>query len=191
MKIVRLWLITLLLSLPLMAIEEGAIESTMQQKIDNITLLLQQNSSTEDRNRAIIAIIDPVFDFTLMGKLSLGKRTYSSITSEQKETFNTLFVEKIKASYIKKIDLYSDEKVIIKGIQKVKSRIHLRSVIVSKGKESEVTYKFYRSRDRGWIIYDVDILGVSIIQTYRQQFAEVLAEHDFDALLRRLKDRQE
>jgi len=58
---------------------------------------------------------------------------------------------------------------------------------VSDGEENEVLYKFYRSKTRAWVIYDVDVLGVSIIQTYRQQFAEVLQEHDFDELLRRLK----
>jgi len=37
-----------------------------------------------------------------MGKLSLGKKAYRSITLAQKEAFNSLFNQKIKASYIKK-----------------------------------------------------------------------------------------
>ncbi len=192
MKLVKILLLALMMSMPLMAIEEAAIKSTMKEKIDAITELLKDKSTDKtQRDNRVIMIIDPVFDFSLMGKLSLGKQAYKSITPAQRETFNTLFNQKIKASYIKKIDLYSDEKVIVKESKKVKSRIHLVTSIVSDGEENEVLYKFYRSKSRAWVIYDVDILGVSIIQTYRQQFAEVLQEHDFDELLRRLKSDQE
>ena len=38
------------------------------------------------------------------------------------------------------------------------------------------------------MIYDVDILGVSIIQTYRTQFADFLAKESFDKLITKLKD---
>lgn len=192
MKLVKILLLALMMSMPLMAIEEAAIKSTMKEKIDAITELLKDKSADKtQRDNRVIMIIDPVFDFSLMGKLSLGKQAYKSITPTQREAFNTLFNQKIKASYIKKIDLYSDEKVIVKESKKVKSRIHLVTSIVSDGEENEVLYKFYRSKSRAWVIYDVDILGVSIIQTYRQQFAEVLQEHDFDELLRRLKSDQE
>ncbi len=135
-------------------------------------------------------IIDPLFDFNLMGKLSLGKRTYKSISPSQREEFNKLFNQKIKASYIKKIDLYSDEEVLVKAVKKVKSRIHLVTYIISGGDENEVLYKFYHSKKRGWVIYDVDVLGVSIIQTYRQQFAEILQEDDFDTLLKKLQSKE-
>ena len=37
------------------------------------------------------------------------------------------------------------------------------------------------------LIYDVDILGVSIIQTYRTQFADILAKESFDNLLEKLR----
>ena len=189
MKIFKMLLVVLMMSMPLMAIEESAITTTMKEKIDVITQLLKQKDmNIEQRDNKIIEIIDPVFDFTLMGKLSLGKQTWLSISPQQKEAFISLFDQRIKASYIKKVDLYSDEGVIVKEAKKIKkSRIHLLSFIISKGEQNEVLYKFYPSKNRGWVIYDVDVLGVSIIQTYRQQFAEVLREHDFDELLARLK----
>ncbi len=188
MKIMYIMMLALMMHMPLMALEESAIEPTMKETIDTITKLLKDESMDKaSRDKEIIMIIDPLFDFNLMGKLSLGKQTYKSISPSQRKKFNRLFNQKIKASYIKKIDLYSDEKVIVKALRKVKSRIHLLSYIISGGDENEVLYKFYHSKKRAWVIYDVDVLGVSIIQTYRQQFAEVLRENDFDELLRRLK----
>uniref|UniRef100_UPI003A88854D ABC transporter substrate-binding protein n=2 Tax=Helicobacter TaxID=209 RepID=UPI003A88854D len=38
-----------------------------------------------------------------------------------------------------------------------------------------------------WKIYDVDILGISVIQTYRSQFSDILAHSDFQTLLAKLK----
>ena len=191
MRIVYVMLLALMMHMPLMALEESTIQSTMKETIDTITKLLKDKSIDKiQRDKQIIMIIDPLFDFNLMGKLSLGKQAYKSISPTQREAFNTLFNQKIKASYIKKIDLYSDEKVIVKALKKVKSRIHLLSYIVSGGDENEVLYKFYHSKKRGWVIYDVDVLGVSIIQTYRQQFAEILQEDDFDVLLKRLQSKE-
>jgi len=191
MRVIYIMLLTLMMHMPLLALEESAIQSTMKTKIDTITNLLKDKGMDKiQRDKQVIMIIDPLFDFTLMGKLSLGKQAYKSISPIQREAFNTLFNQKIKASYIKKIDLYSDEKVIVKESKKVKSRIHLVSYIVSDGEENEVLYKFYRSKSRGWVIYDVDILGVSIIQTYRQQFAEILQENDFDTLLNKLQSKE-
>ncbi len=188
MRIIKIFLLSFMLSMPLLAIEEQAIESTMQQKIDEITEILKHKDMVKDqRDDKIISIIDPIFDFNLMGKLSLGKKTYKTISSAQKEIFNTLYNKKIRASYIEKIDLYSDEKVVTKKMKKVKSRIHLPVIIINDGEENELLYKFYHSKKEGWLVYDLDVLGVSLVQTYRQQFAEVLKEHDFNELLKRLK----
>ncbi|EAH9104456.1 toluene tolerance protein, partial [Campylobacter jejuni] len=46
--------------------------------------------------------------------------------------------------------------------------------------------KFYNDNNN-WLIYDVDVLGVSIVQTYRSQFGDILANQGFDALLQKLE----
>jgi phospholipid transport system substrate-binding protein len=35
-------------------------------------------------------------------------------------------------------------------------------------------YKFYEAADRGWMAYDVEINGVSLIRSYQSQFSEIL-----------------
>ena len=86
-----------------------------------------------------------------------------------------------------KLDMYNDEKITLETPKKVKKRIHLNSYIIQKGEKKEVLYKFYHSKKRGWIIYDVDVLGVSIIQTYRSQFAGVLKKGSMQQLLEKLR----
>ena len=46
-------------------------------------------------------------------------------------------------------------------------------------------YKFYESTS--WLIYDLEIQGVSIISTYRSQFDQVLSKGTIDELLTKLE----
>ncbi len=52
--------------------------------------------------------------------------------------------------------------------------------------EKNIIFKFYNDNNN-WLIYDVDVLGVSIVQTYRSQFRDILANQGFDALLQKLE----
>ena len=53
--------------------------------------------------------------------------------------------------------------------------------------EYEIVYKFHKSKKSSWKIYDVNILGVSLIKTYRVQFANALKDGTYTALLNKLQ----
>lgn len=191
MKKLTLLFTMLMLLLPLgaAALEEKEIEPVMREKVDVILGILNDRNITKaSRNTAIEKEMDPYFDFTLMAKLSLGKSGWSSATPAQRKEYVALFERRIKDSYMNKIDLYKDETIVIETPQKVKSRIHLNSFIIQKGEKKEVMYKFYLSKKRGWLIYDVDVLGVSIIQSYRSQFAGELQDGSMERLLEKLRE---
>lgn len=178
----------LFLSVFASGLKEQQIEPVMRGKIDTIlTLLNDANLSKGERNAAIEKEVDPYFDFALMAKLSLGKKAWTAATQQQRREYVTLFERRIKDSYMNKLDLYKNETINLEAPKEVKNRIHLNSFIVQKGEKKEVLYKFYLSKKRGWLIYDVDVLGVSIIQTYRSQFASELANGSMDALLEKLR----
>ncbi len=173
----------------LVALDAPQIKPVMQKKVDEIlTVINDRNLTKSERNRRIETIIDPLFDFTMMAKLSLGKKAWKKATPQQRKEYVRLFERRIKDSYMAKLDMYHDEKVVLEEPEKVKKRIHLNSYIIQKGEKKEVLYKFYRSRKRGWVIYDVDVLGVSIIQTYRSQFAGVLKKGSMEKLLNKLRE---
>ena len=41
----------------------------------------------------------------------------------------------------------------------------------------------YENSQQKWLIYDVDIFGVSIVQTYRNQFSAALKTQSFEQFL--------
>lgn len=172
-------------------IKPNDIIETMQKKIDFTTYLLQKNSNNKEQVAPMIfAAFDPVFDYELMAKLSLGSKQLAKLNEEQKSIFYKKFENRLKNSYVDKLSLYTDEKVKIKELKDVKSRKVLFTELVGKSKSFQIDYKFHNAKERGWLIYDVDILGVSIIQTYRGQFARILDDGSFEKLIELLESAQ-
>lgn len=165
----------------LIANEQIEVKDSLLNKMDKIILIVKdKNLSTSSRNSKIIDLLTPTFDFELMAKLSLGKKAWKKLSAEDKRTFTQLYVKRMERSYSSKLDRYSDEKVKIKEIkQPKKNRIYLITDLVNDSKKLEIVYKYYKPKKQkvnknSWLIYDVEILGVSILKTDKAQFREFL-----------------
>jgi phospholipid transport system substrate-binding protein len=177
----------LLFSAPVQADEKDDVRDLLKTKIDTVVVLLQDKMVNKaHRNEQIVAIVTPIFDYQTMAKLSLGKKYWPKLSQEKQAAFSDLFTVRLQDSYLSKLDIYSDEKVHYGDPQAKGKTIHVPSTLISKGNSISMLYKFYHSAE-GWKIYDVVIGGVSVIQTYRSQFSEVLNEGTIDDLLEKLK----
>lgn len=177
----------LMLCRPVMADDRSDVAGLLKGKIDVvISLLRNKEMEKEVRNERIIETVTPIFDFKKMAKLSLGKRYWPGLSREKREEFSDLFIKRLKESYLEKLDLYSDEEVVYEDPKQVKKKIHVLTHLISKDNKIDMLYKFYKSKE-GWKIYDVEVQGVSVIQTYRSQFHDVLKKGTIDDLLAKLQ----
>ena len=172
-------------ALNLSALSLQNLQSIMQENIDKSREALKKEQDTDKAAQQIIKIFDPIFDYELMAKLSLSKR-YNALTPAQKKEFNKAFEEQLKFSFTSKLGLYKDEDIKVTTMERAKERIFLNSEMVINGEKRAIIFKFYDKKG-DWLIYDVDIVGISIIQTYRSQFADLLDKADFNTLLDTLK----
>lgn len=172
------------------ALKKDEIKAQMTSKIDNVLLILEKKElNTKQKGDEIIKVIDEVFDYDLMARISLGKETWNSLSSEKQKEFTKVFENKLKKSYIEKLELYNDQKVkVIDLLPYNNTRLQLETQLIGKNEVYTINYNFYSKDGSEWLIYDVDLVGVSIIQTYRQQFAGLLKEKTFDEMLALLKD---
>ena len=189
MKRLTLLVVSLfLLATPLMAQDAVEVKALSKKKISEvIDLLRSKDLSKEERNNKIIAVVNPLLDFNQMAKLSLGKTHWVKMTKEQRVKFIDLFVIRLQESYLEKLDLYTDEEVVVDDAEKVKNRIYVTTHLISKTDKMEMVYKFYKTKQKGWMVYDVVILGVSVVQTYRSQFSGFLKNATYDQLFDKLK----
>ena len=162
-------------------------EELLKENLAAVFAVLQKpDLNQEAKNQKIIDIVNPMFDFSLTAKLTLGRKYWPGLTPEQQESFTQLFIKRLRASYIDRLTLYTDEKVFYESSVEVKQKIHIPTYLVSKDKKISILYKFYNS-ESNWKIYDLEIQGVSIIRSYRAQFHEILESGTFDELLTKLE----
>jgi len=184
-KIILIFLLTIINSY---AVQEQNIQKTMDSKIKKVLQVLQnKNLSLKQKQKQSIRIMDSVFDYKKMAQISLGRK-WKTLSSKEKSQFASAFEKKIKHSYVDKLRLYNNQRVIIKKLKKTKkNRISLESTIIGKSDTYDVVYQFYkRANKNDWYIYDVRLAGVSIVQTYRKQFSDFLKTKSFKQLLKSL-----
>ena len=123
-----------------------------------------------------------------MARLSLGKKHWKALSKAKRKEFSELFVKRLKESYLDKLDLYTDEEIVVDEAKLTKkNRVEVLTYLVSKEDKKEMIYKLYKSKKKEWMVYDVDILGVSIVQTYRSQFSGILKKESMEQLMERLR----
>jgi len=183
--------IILLLSLSIIslyALEEQNIQKVMDSKVRQVLDILKDKSlSQQQKDQKNVRIIDDVFDYTTMAQISLGKK-WNTLSQNEKTQFTKAFERKIKHSYLDKLRLYNNQTVNIKKLQKVKSnRVTLETQVIGIDDTYKVIYLFYKKKQNNqWYIYDVELVGVSIIQTYRKQFSEFLQTKSVKQLIESL-----
>ncbi|MEA3372262.1 MAG: ABC transporter substrate-binding protein [Campylobacterota bacterium] len=181
------------LSLSAAQTEEEELKTMMIEKSEIFYSILRDKSSdTETREQKVLDEVSPLFDFNLMARLSLNKKIWKSISKEQRKQFSDIFVARIKRSYLNKMDIFADTEVLIQASTRVKkNRIQVTASLKTKTDTKEIIYKFYLTKKREWLIYDVEVVGVSFLQSYRSQYASFLKEHSFDELLKKLENDDE
>lgn len=188
MKIL-LWIVLglLLFGQPVVAEDKAAVEDKLKNNLEKVfTVLQEKDLDQQAKNNRIVDIVTPMFDFELMAKLSLGRKYWPGLSREEKQKFTELFVKRLKSSYLKNLTLYTDEKVIYEPAVQVKNKIHIPTHLISKDKKISMLYKFFKDAE-DWKIYDLEIQGVSIIQSYRSQFSQILDNGTVDDLLLKLQ----
>jgi phospholipid transport system substrate-binding protein len=64
----------------------------------------------------------------------------------------------------------------------------VRTIAPGKGGQVQIDYRLYKS-PQGWRVYDINVLGAWLIQTYRMQFSDKIQESGVDGLIQFLTDR--
>ncbi len=168
--------------------DKSEVEKLLKNNLDAVFTVLQKMDLEEQaKNKEIVDIVTPMFDFELMARLSLGKKHWPGLSQDKKERFTELFIKRLKASYLNNFNLYTNEKVIYEPSVQVSKKVHAQTYLVSKDKKISILYKLYKA-ENNWKIYDLEIQGVSIIRSYRTQFSSILKSGTIDDLLLKLED---
>ena len=191
-KIACLLLAFLLFSHVVVADVEHEAGKLLKRSVDKIfTVLSDKELTTDQKKSKVIEITNPVFSFSLMAKLSLGKVHWSQFNAKQKAEFTDLYTKLFQNFYIEKLDFFSNETVVFQPATTMgKKKIQIQSALISKGTQYSMLYKMFKTRD-SWKIYDLEIEGVSLLRSYRSQYHHFLKKGGIEGLLAKMREIKE
>jgi phospholipid transport system substrate-binding protein len=147
---------------------------------------LKAESAKKVKKDKIRAISEKMFDFTELSKRTLASN-WSKLSPEQQKEFIELYTSLLEDAYANKIMAYTDEKIAFsKEIALTEKTIEVQSTVLRKNGDIPIYYRVIM-KDGSWRVYDVVIEGVSLINNYRSQFREILANKPVESLLETLR----
>lgn len=183
--------ITALVFLPANNCSASAVQDQLQGTISKVIEILKNpafkgDASIKQRRENLRKAIYERFSFEKMSQLSLGKYWKDRSEAEKKE-FIELFGKLLEETYISKIEGYTNEKVeyLKEIITDKKAQINTR--IITEKVEIPIDYRLYQEKDGTWMVYDLIIEGVSLVNNYRSQFDEILQRDNYRKLIEDLK----
>jgi len=177
----------LILSYTVVADDKTTAEHTLKSTLNAaVTVLQEEDVDFQIKTNEIEEILSPLFDFSLMAKLTLGRKYWPKLNNRDKQRFTKLFSKLFKKSYLQKLIDYTDEKIVYESPVQIKKKVQIPTYLTSKDKKISILYKLYESQN-DWKIYDVEIQGVSIIRSYRSQFVPILQNGTIEDLMQKLE----
>ena len=141
-------------------------------------------------NQLVDQKVLPYVDFEKMTRLAVG-RGWRQATPEQRTQLVKEFKTLLTYTYSGALTQISDHKVQLRPFRNAPTDTDVvvrTQVVASKGDPIQLDYRLEKG-DAGWKIYDMNILGVWLIENYRNTFATELNSGGVDALLKSLTER--
>ncbi len=185
------FLLNLVITAILMAFTVTALAATPTSYVKDIlneVMGIQTNPSysQQTRKEAIRNIIRKNFDFDRMSKDSLGA-AYNSLSSSQRQEFQTIFSALFTDSYTRLVLNFLKQETINYHKEQIQgSQASVDTTLIRTNEKIPVDYLMHRE-SAGWVLYDVIVDGVSILDNYKRQFARVMSANSFDYLMDKMR----
>jgi phospholipid transport system substrate-binding protein len=101
-----------------------------------------------------------------------------------------LFSELLEASYLGRIESYTDEEVRFVSEKINGPRAEVETLIVTRSADIPISYKLV-DRQGEWLVYDVIVEKVSLVRNYRGTFTEIARKEGMDGLFEQMRSKIE
>ncbi len=180
-------LIFSLVSFDLSAIEEEKAKSFVVS-IGNqaIKILKIPVDDKKKRKQELRNLLQEKFDMSFISKVILGKEISKNTSQDKLENFAKIFELHIVNIYSSQLGTYKGQKFTVKNTNIKKKDAFVYSTIESP--EYPTTNIVWRVRDRekGLKVIDMQVEGVSLLRTKKNDFAMILGSEGIDGLINKL-----
>lgn len=171
--------------------EDQAKAFVKQVAGDIITILKNKQQPLAQRKEKFRVELRRNFAMGAISVFAAG-RFYRTMTEEQKETYRKLFFDAVVENYASQFDDYNNENFSITGALPLGSGGLLVEGKINrpgKGEPINVQWKIYKTKDRGLKVTDIILDNVSMAQTLRNEYANVIVSRGIEGLLDYLRSK--
>jgi phospholipid transport system substrate-binding protein len=185
-----------LLLIPAHAADEaadGLIKRLSTEVLDNIKA--DKAIQSGDLSR-IIALVDakimPNVNFQRMTSMAVGP-TWRQATPEQQKHLQDEFKILLVRTYAGALTQVSDQTIAIKPMRAAAEdkEVVVRTEVKGRGDAIQLDYRLEKTpgEGAGWKIFNMNVLGVWLVETYRSQFAQEISAKGINGLITTLSER--
>ncbi len=132
----------------------------------------------------------PFIDFQRMTSLAAGK-SWREATPEQQKQLTNEFRTLLIFTYSGAMSQIKDQRVEFKPFRAAADDTDVEvktSVVQSRGEPIQLNYRLQKSAT-GWKIYDINVLGAWLVETYKGSFSAEISKSGIDGLIKTLSDK--
>lgn len=167
----------------------------LEQSAQHILQTLKQNQAKLKTNHQIIQeaiqqYLLPHVDVTGMARSVLGREAWAKASSHEKQAFTQAFTQLVIRTYASPLAEYSGETIHFVPLRQAANQsrfVRVNSVISRpNGQKIPLSYQLVL-KDSQWKIYDLNVEGVSLLQSFHSQFADALRQGSMQALIEQMR----
>ena len=172
--------------------------NVMIQRLSNEVLqIARSDKAVQDGNiQQLMNVVDtkimPSVNFTRMTAAATGPG-WRQATAEQRKQLQQEFKTLLVRTYAGAVKQVTDQTIEVQPMRSAPTdnEVTVRTLVKGKGDPVQLDYRLERApgQDGGWKIYDLNVLGVWLVDTYRPQFAQLINSSCIDGLIKTLADR--
>ncbi len=135
-------------------------------------------------------MVMPHVNFQRMTAAAVGPQ-WRQATPEQKQRLQAEFKSLLIRTYAGAVAQVNDQTVVVKPMRAAAGDkdVLVRTEVRGKGDPIQLDYRLEQSAEGAWRIYNLNVLGVWLVETYRSQFAQEVNARGIDGLIQALSSR--
>jgi len=187
-NILRSALVGLILFAPAVATaaETRPVELVRAEVAALLAVLDDKTLDAVQRRQALSDRIAKRFDLLDMAQRILAVN-WAKATPDQRAAFVTLFRGVLEKKYVDAIAKRTTETVRVGG-ERVRGDFATVIVTIERGQGADIPLLFKLKRtDDGWIAYDANVEGLSLVQHYRQSYGAIAKNKGIEGVLEHLR----
>jgi len=131
--------------------------------------------SDEQREKQFRAMLDTKFDMPRISRFVLG-RYWTTASDQDKQNFQKLFEDYVVRAYAARFSQYSGEQVKVIGARPESETVTLVTSQIARDNgapPAKIDWRV-RKQDNDYKVVDIDVEGVSMLVTQREEFGSVI-----------------